>query len=167
MVTRRTHYLPQFYLEYFLPKKEPRIFWVYDKEDGQPRAQTPINTGIERHLYNAVWPDGTVDDSVERKILSPIESIAKPIIDRWLEPHARIKESEIPQMAAFLAFMNTRVPRSIEAAREVGAAVGTHLMLDLAKKPENIKTRCMLIIVPIGMIDQLNCMISIHIFIIY
>jgi len=138
MVTIRNHYLPKFYLEYFLPKKEPRVFWVYDKEGGEPRAQTPVNTGIERHLYNVIWPDSSVDDYIERKVFGPIESIAKPIIDRWLKTH-RISESEIPKIAAFLAFMNTRVPRNIETIREVGAVLATCLMKDLAKKPEEIK----------------------------
>ena len=98
MITIRNHYLPKFYLEYFLPRKEPRIFWVYDKEGGDPRAQTPINTGIERHFYG--------DDYIEGKVFSPIESIAKPIMDRWLKARSRIRESEIPQMANFLAFIH-------------------------------------------------------------
>jgi len=131
MITIRSHYLPKFYLEYFLPKKEPRVFWVYDKEGGEPRAQTPINTGIERHLYG--------DDYIEGKVFSPIESIAKPIMDRWLKARSRIRESEIPQMANFLAFIHTRVPRNIEVVREVGAAMMTSLMQEFAKNPKEIE----------------------------
>jgi len=131
MITIRNHYLPKFYLEYFLPKKEPRVFWVYDKDGGEPRAQTPINTGIERHLYG--------DDYIEGKVFSPIESIAKPIMDRWLKARSRIIESEIPQMANFLAFIHTRVPRNIEVVREVGAAMMTSQMQEFAKNPKEIE----------------------------
>lgn len=131
MITIRSHYLPKFYLEYFLPRREPRIFWVYDKEGGTPREQTPINTGIERHLYG--------NDYIERKVFGPIESITKPIMDRWLKAHSRIRESEIPQMANFLAFIHTRVPRNIEVVREVGAAMAISLMKKLAKNPQEIE----------------------------
>ncbi len=131
MITIRNHYVPKFYLEYFLPKKEPRVFWVYDKEGGEPRAQTPINTGIERHFYG--------DDSIEGKVFSPKESIAKPIMDRWLKARSRIRESEIPHMANFLAFIHSRVPRNIEVVREVGAAMLISLMKKLAKNPQKIE----------------------------
>jgi hypothetical protein len=138
-VTERNHYLPQFYLRGFLAQNAPKIFCVYDKKENAFRPQTPINTGIERHLYNLEQPDGTVDDTLETQVFAPIESVSKPVIDRLLEANARLVPDDIETLAWFLAFMATRVPRSIRAAQEMGEALVLHHALDLAKQPDRIK----------------------------
>ncbi len=43
------------------------------------------------------------------------------------------------ELAGFLAFMATRVPRSIQAAREVGSALASFMTLKFAKKPDEIR----------------------------
>jgi len=81
-IAERNHYLPQFYLQAFLALEDPKIFWVYDKKDGAFRPQTPINTGIQRHLYNLDNPDGTVDDSLEREIFTQLKlSLSSQLTD--------------------------------------------------------------------------------------
>jgi hypothetical protein len=49
-ITKRTHYLPQFYLNNFI-NKDINGFYVYYKGDENIKIQTPINTGIEKNLY--------------------------------------------------------------------------------------------------------------------
>ncbi len=115
------------------------MFWVYDKKENAFRPQTPINTGIEQHLYNLENPDGTVDDLLENEVFTPVETASKPVIDRLLAPKARLAPDDIEGLAEFLAFMATRVPRSIRAAQETGATLALHNALELAKKPDQIK----------------------------
>ena len=43
MVTRRNHFVPRFYLEYFTAKDKGDVVWVYDKEGGAPRPQKPVD----------------------------------------------------------------------------------------------------------------------------
>ena len=64
-ISKRNHYLPQFYLHQFVQSNDNSIFRVYYKGEKKPRTQTPVNTGIEKHLYNVKGADGSFDDSVE------------------------------------------------------------------------------------------------------
>jgi len=138
-VTERNHYLPQFYLKTFVSGHEPKVFWVYDKNEKVFRSQTPINTGIQRNFYNLENPDGCIDDTLEREVFSPVESVSKPVIDRLLISHARLTEHDIEGLAGFLAFMATRVPRSLRAAQEVGEALAVKNARELEKNPNEIK----------------------------
>ena len=138
-VTERNHYLPQFYLKAFVSGHEPKVFWVYDKNEKVFRSQTPINTGIQRNFYNLENPDGSIDDTIEREVFSPLESASKPVIDRLLMPHARLTEHDIEALAGFLAFMATRVPRSLRAAQEFGEALAVKNARELGEHPDEIK----------------------------
>jgi hypothetical protein len=87
----RNHYLPQFYLKSFL-NKDSSIFWVYHKDKNKPIPQTPINTGIEKNLYNIKMKDGTIDDSIERNVLSPLEGEASLIIENLVKNKSQLKD---------------------------------------------------------------------------
>ena len=137
-VTKRNHYLPKFYLQNFVHNTKDGTFWVYYKGDKYPKPQTPINTGIEKNLYNIKRENGSVDDSIEQA-LSIIEGTVSPIIDRLVNSNARLEEKYIPEFALFLSFMATRVPRSIEAAREIGKVYSIHLLKELGKKPDELQ----------------------------
>ncbi len=117
MPVKRNHYLPQFYLARFMPSDGTSHFWVYDKKGGKPRRQTPINTGVEGHLYTVINKEGARDDSIETDFLAPIDGDVSPIIDKWATSGS-IDPDDIPTMAAFLAVMHWRVPRNIEVMRE-------------------------------------------------
>ena len=118
--TKRNHYVPRFLQEYFV--REDGKLWVYDKDGGEPRPQLPINTGVERFLYTVRKDDGQHDDSLERWF-AEMEGATKPILDRLIQPGTRIEEAEKLAVAKFMAFMFTRVPRTIEAAAEISSAV--------------------------------------------
>src|ERR1022692_38891 len=78
-LSRRNHYLPQFYLKGFAD--EGGAFWLFDRERKEYRLQKPINTGVEKDFYQVTRPDGEKTDEVE-KMLSAVEGTCKQIIDR-------------------------------------------------------------------------------------
>jgi hypothetical protein len=136
---KRNHYLPQLYLRNFVQNHEKDIFWVYYKGEKVPRLQTPVNTGIEKHLYNVKRSDGSLNDSIEKYLLSPIEGKVGPIIKKLIATKSRLKNEGIFDLALFLSFMETRTPRSIQAATEVGEALSIYLLKDLVNKPDEIQ----------------------------
>ena len=138
-VTKRNHYLPQFYLSNFVQNSEKGVFWVYYKNEEEPRPQTPVNTGIEKHLYNVKRSDGSVDDSIEKELLSLIDGEAAPIIKKLIDTKARLEHDDIFNIALFLSFMETRVPKSIQASREIGEATSIYMLKDLANHPDDIQ----------------------------
>ncbi len=98
---KRQHYVPQFYLEFFV--SGDGTFWVYDKEGGLPRKQTPINTAVESYFYSVDTPRGEKDNYVEDE-LSKVESTARPILAHWQSKGVRPEKPEILQIALFLGF---------------------------------------------------------------
>ena len=109
MPAKRHHYVPQFYLRYFLPDGE-KTLWVYDKEGGPPRRQQPKDTAVIGGFYS-VKGEFHEPDEIERE-LSRLEAVAKVILDRWQQAKAIPLPDEILAMAYFLALLHTRVPRA-------------------------------------------------------
>lgn len=123
MGAKRHHYLPRFYLEYFLLEGGATTFWVYDKEGGEPRQQTPVNTCVEGHLYSLRNATGGKDDYLEREILSRLDGRAKPILDRWQDTGGEALHDDVPVIADFAAMLHTRVPRHMSSTEEIAKAV--------------------------------------------
>jgi len=141
MSSKRHHYVPQFYLRYFLPiirEKRATSFWVYDKNGGPPHQQTPLNTAVESHFYSFDIPGEEPRDVVEQ-MLSSLESNAKPILDRWQIPRATPNMDEVSEMAIFLAFIHARVPRTVKTVKELGEALAVANLKDLAENPNKLK----------------------------
>lgn len=138
-ITKRNHYLPQFYLHNFVQNNEKGTFWVYYKPEKEPRPQTPVNTGVEKHLYNVKRSDGSIDDSIEKKVFSPIEGDVSPIIKKLIDTKVRIEDKDFDCLALFISLMATRIPRSIQAARELGEAISIYMLKDLANQPDEIQ----------------------------
>jgi hypothetical protein len=106
-LSRRNHYLPQFYLKGFAD--EGGAFWLFDRERKEYRLQKPINTGVEKDFYQVTRPDGEKTDEVE-KMLSAVEGTCKQIIDRVDNRVVRWDGEDRPTFALFAALMRTRVP---------------------------------------------------------
>lgn len=123
----------------FVQNNEKGIFWVYYKGAKEPRPQTPVNTGVEKHLYNVKKSDGSIDDNIEKKVFSPIEGDVSPIIKKLIDPKARLQDEDIERLALFMALMATRIPRSIQAVRELGEAMSNYMLKDLANQPDEIQ----------------------------
>jgi hypothetical protein len=134
---KRNHYLPQFYLEYFILPGE-KCIWVYDKSGGEPRCQQPINTGVEGHLYSIINEQGEKDDSIETQFLAPLDGRVKPVLDRWGLPGAQLTSEDVPLVAEFMASLCTRVPRQIEMIREFGKVLAIKRSHDLAGEPDRL-----------------------------
>jgi len=130
---KRNHYVPQFYLSYFLSDHEKELLWVYDKVSLGSRQQTPLNTAVEGHLYTITHPDGTKDDFIEKEVFTPHEGIAKPILDRWQMPGHRITAQEIDDISMFLALLHARVPRNLALQDEITTATVVEALKELAE----------------------------------
>jgi hypothetical protein len=105
---------------------------VYDKDSGEPRFQTPINTTVERDLYSIPRPEGEPDRQIEA-FLADLEGRTKPVLDRWQEPRARPDAEGMGVVGLFLAMAHVRVPRQIRAAQEFDEATlleETRLLLE-------------------------------------
>lgn len=138
-VTERNHYLPQFYLEAFGTGTKQPLFWVYDKQTLKSRQQSPINTGVEKNLYNIEKADGSIDDFIEREVFSKVDDFPVEAVRLLLPNDARLLDKDIEKVSMFLAFMATRVPRSIQVTKEIGSAVEEFKLFQLSKKPKEIK----------------------------
>lgn len=134
MSTKRHHYLPQFYLANFIAPGE-NGFVVYDKQGATPRWQTPINTGVEGHLFTTLGPSGVADDTLETDILSPLDSSVAPILARWIEGES-LDARDFPCVAAFMASLHARAPRQIVFHQEVAAAAVVKCCEELASNPD-------------------------------
>jgi Protein of unknown function (DUF4238) len=139
MASKRHHYVPRFYLNYFVTDSATggSRFWVYDKAGGPPRIQTPINTAVEGHLYSFETAPGTKDDSLEQA-LSALETKAKPLLDRW--HHRGIAATRLEQelIAQFLAVMYSRSPKTIQGITEAKEIMGIEFARFLADRPDMI-----------------------------
>jgi len=115
-ISKRHHYVPQFYLRYFVDADG--LLHVYDKDNQACRSQTPGNTTVENRFYGYSDSAGNYNDDIERG-LAGLESKAKHVFDRWQQSGARPESDEILLMSQFLALMHCRVPRTINAAKEL------------------------------------------------
>lgn len=59
----RCHYLPQFYLKYFLSRDNK--LWVYDRNLNEYREQTPKATGVKKGYYKYKGKDGKMHNDIE------------------------------------------------------------------------------------------------------
>jgi len=75
----RSHRTPRAYLQRFATpaKRGNGKLWVYER-DKQPRPGTPKSEGTEKGCFEAILPDGTIDDR-------PAEAWAQKIEDRALD----------------------------------------------------------------------------------
>lgn len=140
MASKRHHYVPIFYLEYFVTKvaKGTPRFWVYDKADGPARIQTPINTAVEGYLYSFETSSVAKDDSLE-SLLSKLEAEAKPVLDRWQLPAVAPTHDDKKRIAQFLALMHTRSPRTIQGITEASETIGIEVARFLADHPQMVR----------------------------
>ena len=121
--TKRHHYVPQFYLKNFAVDKPGKTqgFWVYDKDGGEPKFQTPVNTAVKSGLYSVEIP-GEDAELLEREVFGKSENAGKPIIDKLQVAESAPSGYERKEMAGFLAVTYARVPRTVELVREMGKA---------------------------------------------
>jgi hypothetical protein len=117
----RCHYVPQFYLNYFIVN-DTKLLWVYDKKDVSVRQQQPLNTAVIGDFYiSEKDKDGNKDERVE-KLLGYIEGSIKPVLDNLVKNPSCWDTGKKKDIAFFLALMHCRVPRTVEMIKEVHEA---------------------------------------------
>jgi hypothetical protein len=108
---KRHHYLPEFYLHGFC---RDGFLWIRDCSEQLTRKQTPKNTAVISHCYS-IETDHGPHTGIE-EMLSNIEGVAKPIIDRITERQT-ISHEDKEALSFYLALLWNRTPdfqRSIE-----------------------------------------------------
>lgn len=102
---KRHHILPRFYLDGFC---KDGLLWVYDRQVDEFRKQSPINTAVITHYYTIEDEKGEKQSGVET-ILSQIESLAKPVIEKLIASE-NVSPQDRADLAIFIAIQFLRVP---------------------------------------------------------
>jgi len=134
---KRHHFLPITYQNGFL--SDDGFIWVYEKGAGEPREQKPKNTGVISNYYKVTMPDGAQDSSLETDILSPIDSLWKPLYDKLHSADPRLNQEEKDAFLLFMTFMYLRTPRTRKANNELALKSGILVIKDSAQSPEMLK----------------------------
>jgi len=140
MAYKRNHYVPEFYLKSFalaIPgHRKPKI-WVYDKEGGPPRQQSPKDTAVMSDIYTIRNVEGVQPYFLEQAF-AKCESAVKPILELWKEPDAKPAVKEMFVVSEFLAYLYLRVPRTIDAVKQLFVNSSIINMEKLARDPERL-----------------------------
>lgn len=122
------HYVSQFYLHAFETRDLPggrTGLWVYDKtaeEPSVPRPQSVRDTAVQSHFYSFRDDEGRRHDAVER-VLGRVEDLAKPIMEKWRSEGTRPTADDVAIVLEYVAAMFTRVPRTVEYAKELSGVL--------------------------------------------
>ncbi len=95
--------------------------WVYDREKGEYRQQTPKNTAVRTHYYSYEDEHGNKDATIE-SLLAMVEGQAWPVIDKVGE-RKPLSIKDRKNLALFLAFLKVRVPDHERAIAELSDKV--------------------------------------------
>jgi hypothetical protein len=132
---KRHHYVPRFYLSGFLEAGESQL-WVYEKGNAQPFRSTPENTGFQKHYYGFEKPDGTRDTNTIEDMYSKVEQSAAKVIAK-IANRETIDGQAKANLAYFVAFQITRVPRFRKHVEAVDREAVKHVAHRLATDPEH------------------------------
>jgi hypothetical protein len=95
--------------------------WVYDRDKGEYRQQTPKNTALQTHYYSLEDEQGNKDATIET-VLAQVEGQAWPIIDKVGERKALSVRAR-QDLALFLSLLKFRVPDYEKALTEMNDKV--------------------------------------------
>jgi hypothetical protein len=140
MAYKRNHYVPEFHLKSFalpIPGRRKPIIRVYDKDGGSTRQQSPKDTAVMSDLYSIRNVEGVQPHFLEQDF-AKCESAVKPILERWKEPGVKPAVKELFVVSEFLAYLYLRVPRTIDAIKQISVNSSIINMESLARDPERI-----------------------------
>lgn len=96
---KRHHYIPQFFLKYF--SSDGENLWLFDRLKKDYRYQDTRKIAFENKLYT--YTVKGKEENLEG-MLSIMEGLAKPIIDKIVERH-KITIQEKADLSMFLAML--------------------------------------------------------------
>lgn len=135
------HYVPRFYLGGFLESGESQL-WVYEKGKTKPFRSSPENTGFQKYYYGFERPDGKRDTNTIEDMYSKVEQSAATEINK-IARRETIDGQAKANLAYFIAFQITRVPRFRKHLESVDREAVKHLAHRLASSPEYFaSTKC-------------------------
>jgi hypothetical protein len=105
-ISKRHHYLPQFYLRNFADKDG--LLWIFDRDRSEYRQQSIKNTAVQVDYYTLQGQNGRKHIEIE-EFLACLESDTKPVIEK-IDRKRRISMEEKKVLAAFVSFLKVRVP---------------------------------------------------------
>lgn len=112
-VTKKQHYVPQFYLREFTDPKTPAgqdpYVWLFSKDGRNRRRRAPKNILWETDLYT-LDVSGTKDLSLEKK-LSEIECGFAEVVREKIKKHLPLTDAEHRKLCLFVATMLQRTVR--------------------------------------------------------
>lgn len=106
---RRHHFIPKSFQEWWTV--DGRLF-LKDVTTGRVRRGSPHNTGVIRDYYRIVYGSGRPDLSVEG-LFATLESSARNSIQALAKGQS-LTAVQRSDLAQFVAFMHTRVPRFMD-----------------------------------------------------
>lgn len=111
---KKQHYVPQFYLSYFLDQNrknnEEPYLWVFEVPNEKGFRKSPKNIGFENYFYS--FQDGDEFSYEIEDRLAEIESEAKYIFKKMINNNLIKDERERYTFGKFISFLNYRTPRS-------------------------------------------------------
>lgn len=113
--TKKQHYVPRFYLRYFVDQDDN--LWVYDKVTGDVRISSPEKAGFEKNFYSLKDDQDQHIDLID-EWLTGVERTAAPLYGKVLGGEV-LKGQEKMDFAVFLSSLYTRSPAYIRAAAEL------------------------------------------------
>lgn len=131
--SKRHHYLSEFYLRGFSQKNR---IWVFDRETGKTRLDSPHNTAVITHCYTIKEQDGSYNTEVE-SMFSSIETQAVDVINK-LNDHKEITESEKQSLALFIGLLRVRVPQFEQILKDMFDAQAKSLIEVAFATPERV-----------------------------
>jgi|GEM_PF-1155291 len=133
---KRHHYVSQFYLGGFTQPANESQLWVYEKGKAEPFKASPENIGFERYYYSFEKADGTRDTNTVEDMYSKVEQSAAEVISK-IANREMIDGQAKANLAYFIAFQITRVPRFRKHVEAVDREAVKHMSSSLASDPEH------------------------------
>jgi hypothetical protein len=134
---RRQHWVPQFYLRYFIapdsnPKQEQ--VWILHRQNGEPQLTSIKNIALEKHLYSPKLADGTRDHRLENKLCA-LEGTLAAIWPKFATDFINLSsKSHRQKIALFLAVQFLRHPER----RDASLAIRQKIIEAVRRKPVDV-----------------------------
>lgn len=110
--THRMHYVPNSLLANFTASGEKdSVFYVFDIKEIKQRPSSTKNAGYERHLYNFIDPNYSID-VVESELFAPLEGTFKKIISNVIQTQKipLQSSSDYEVFSSYLTLLALRTP---------------------------------------------------------